>query len=321
MAPNTAIARSSNGSRASTPASKDNVEKLLRLVGFSFGRKKYLFAPAHRERVHRALGAITTRGRIGQQPTVIRRVTTIYRTSIHTHHLYPSFDIESARFWQAVLSDVRKEIPQISEELDIRALINIISTYTQGYADAHEEEMIKEAEKDDIASDEDDTFDVSKPFQASTDPRKILQPLVRAWARIFRKRQLSKPATADIPSETTKKPATPYPVQQPGEANTSYIRRLQETISAHVKEISSIKRAQEASDTHNQNLTDRLCASLDRSDTHLRQARLDADGGEDSPWVHYKDYANELGIESGTTDDEEGDQDWVEDGQDSDDDP
>lgn len=294
-----------------TPVNKAKLDKIVRLPGFKFDRK-HLFLPYYRDAIYPMLGALTTTGREGRQATVLRRVTIIYRNAIHTHRLYPTYNLESPGFWAAVLSDVRKEAPQITEGLNVPVLMNIVSVYTQGYA---EEQSEKDGEK---SSGEDTELDVTKPSKASTDPKKILLPLVRAWAKLFRKHLAKKQQKTLESVNGSAQTAAVYPPRLPKETASYYITRLRIRIEDMAKEIASLKQQQDVADEHNDDRFNGLYATLDRTDAKLKEAesearltKLGVGTGEDDPWVPWREYEAHLGILADRREEGEGEGDAV----------
>ncbi|CAN8105354.1 unnamed protein product [Discula destructiva] len=301
---------SSESPSINSPLSKGKLERLVRLSGFKFRRKR-LFDSSHRDSIHHALGAINNKGRAGNQPTVTRRVTTIFRNAILTRRLYPGYDIESQDFWDAVLSDVRKEASQITQHLNVRAVVDIVSVYTQAYAEAHPED-------EESGNSSEDNLSVTKSCKTPNNPKKVLLSLIRVWAKLFREHQAEKAtmasavaeakAAAKALSSSSEPPTNPLPLQSPDESDTEYIARLQDTIkkmaaakTASAIEIVSLKRQQVMADAHNIDRVARLHGTLDRMDVKLKEVqaelrleKMGVGGGEDDPWVPWKDYAGTL---------------------------
>lgn len=303
------FSRSNSPQPADAPVAKHKLDKVMRLPGFAFS-KKHLFQPRNRDSIYRTTGAITTTGREGRQPTVLRRIIIIYRNAIQTSRLFPSYNIETHHFWAAVLSDVRKETPQMTADLSVAAMMDIVSVYTQAWADAQDGAEDQEG----VSSGEETELDVTKPFKPSTDPRKILLPLVRAWARAFRKHKASTPRKTPTPEPAAEPAAQPAPVtayhaRVPEETDAEYISRLQKTIESMAADNAALKEQQEVSDELNEDRLDRLNATLERTESKLREAesqlrlaKLGVGGEEDDPWVSWKMYEAQLDIPGGKSD-------------------
>lgn len=272
---------------------------------FSFPRQA-LFAPFHRAPIHRALGAVNRQGRPGKQLTVMKRVTLLFRLATQTHLFYPSFDLESKMFWTTVLSDVREEEPMSAQELNAQSLAEVVSVYTQAYANRRDER------DDDEADGFYSAFELLTPNKRRVNPKNTLLSLVRVWAKLFRAHKIQKkPKHITHKSEDvdTNDNAlqTCCPDQLPNETDADYISRLKATLKhtiatekAAQDEINYLKRSQKSADALNRDRNDRLHATLDRMDVKLKQTerelrleRMGA-GGEDDPWVPFRDYAYQL---------------------------
>ncbi|KAJ4387279.1 hypothetical protein N0V93_007868 [Gnomoniopsis smithogilvyi] len=296
---------------STSPASPQTIEKILRLcpTSFSFPRQP-LFTSPNRDTIHRALGAVNRKGRVGNHPTVLKRVTLLFRLALQTHIFYPSFDVESKKFWTTVLSDVREGEPFVAQELrSAQALAEVVSVYTQAYANRH-------GEGDDEGEEHDNGFqagfELLTPNKRQLDPKKTLISLVRVWAELFRTHKAKKSLPKTIGHEPTntainKPPQALYPEQLPNESDAAYIDRLKISMKAMATaekaaqdEITELRRRQAMADEYNKNHNIRLHATLDRMDARLKQTerelrleRMGA-GGEDDPWVPFRDYAYQL---------------------------
>lgn len=299
-------------------ATSQTVHKILRLFrsSFCFSRHSPTFHPSHRQSIHTALGAVNRQGRAGKQSTVVKRVTLIFRLAIQTHLFYPSYDFETKTFWTTVLADVREEEPLIEQELDAAALADVVGVYTQAYADAHGEED-EDEDKDDNDNGFDEAFELMTPKKRNIDPRKKLVSLVRMWAKLFRIHKAKKgpKPTATAANEpghqaTTNTPSTStMPDQLPNESDAAYITRLQSTLQSTAKAekaaqdtITELQRSQALADEYHKNHNARLHATIDRMDAKIKdlesELRLEkmgaGGGGEDDPWVPWREYAAQL---------------------------
>lgn len=322
---NNANKRPPIGRHTASTASADSetIHKILRLFpsSFCFPRHTTLFQRSHRQSIHTALGAVNRQGRAGKQSTVLKRVTLVFRLAIQTHLFYPSYNLETKTFWATVLADVREEEPLIEHELDAAALAEVVGVYTQAYADAHGEE--DENDGDDDNSGFDAAFELLTPKKGNIDPRKKLVSLVRMWAKLFRIHKLKmapKSTTITAAAAATNKPdhqvlknntasTSAIPNQLPSESDAAYITRLQTTIKcsttaekAAQETITELQRSQVLADDHHKNHNARLHATIDRMDAKIkdleRELRLEkmgaGGGGEDDPWVPWRDYAGHL---------------------------
>lgn len=145
--------------------------------------------------------------------------------------------------------------------------------------------------------------------------------MVRGWAKLFRTHRAKKTfkgsTTAAAAANTTHEPqhqastnapsASAMPEQLPNESETDYIARLQSAIKsttaaeqAAQDSITELKRSQVLADEFHRNHDARLHATIDRMDAKIkdleRQLRLEkmGAGGEDDPWVPWREYAGHL---------------------------
>lgn len=318
---NNANKRPPVGRHTASAASADSetIHKILRLFpsSFCFPRHSPLFQRSHRQSIHTALGAVNRQGRAGKQSTVLKRVTLIFRLALQTHLFYPSYNLETKTFWATVLADVREEEPLIEQELDAAALAEVVGVYTQAYADAHGEEGEKDGD-DDNNSGFDAAFELLTPKKGNIDPRKKLVSLVRMWAKLFRihkSKKAPKSTTTTSANEpncqtmTNNPTASTVPDRLPNESDAAYITRLQTTIKSTTaaektaqNTITELQRSQVLADDHHKNHNARLHATIDRMDTKIkdleRELRLEkmgaGGGGEDDPWVPWREYAGHL---------------------------
>lgn len=312
-----------------SPASPQSIDRILRLFpsSFCFPRHSPIFHPSHRQSIRTALGALNRQGRAGKQATVLKRVTLIYRLAIQTHLFYPSYDLEAKTFWTTVLADIQEEEPLIEQELDAAALAEVVGVYTQAYANARGEED-DDDDNDDEDDDEDEVnvfdaaFEALTPKKRNTDPRKKLVSLVRVWAKLFRAHKAKKASkcttttaatTTDTTLELQHQAITNTPSEStmsdklPNELDDAYIKRLQFTIKSTIAaektardSIIELKRSQALADEYHKTHNARLHATIDRMDAKIkdleRELRLEriGAGGEDDPWVPWREYAGQL---------------------------
>ncbi|KAF3763360.1 hypothetical protein M406DRAFT_331884 [Cryphonectria parasitica EP155] len=313
--------RSANSSTSTSPTtpstpspfrspsvSPQKLDALLRLPNFTFrrpatrGRNKGAnpFHPTLRATIARALGAETRTGRAGRQATVARRVGLVFRHAVRTHRLFPSFELETEHFWDAVLDGLRREDGELATALRGGVVMEVVGVYADAYVREHGEGEGREEEEEEEEEEELRGKGKSPATPPPPPPRKALLDAVREWCEIFREYR------HDKTERMAERDAPAYPPRKKGEMDGAYIARLQaaaeEVAANRARQEAKARRVKQVSEMEHEK--DRMLwyAAMDRLDGRLNEMewenRLLQVGGteEDDPWVPWKVQVEGLGL-------------------------
>lgn len=276
----------SHTSQVTTPIRPETIEKRLRLEGFFFPRNKSIFDQRDQQtpRILRALGVVSKNGNLGGHHTVAKKLHVIFKAAVDITVRYPSFDLQRLNFWEALVTEIERQDPQITvslgpDDVIIRSLTTIVSAYAEGYVQAN-----------DMDEDQQHSSWSSSTRSPAASPDANLLSSTRAWCKAFQAHPsyIAKTSPTQINAVTGGSKQVSPTQQRAGESHEQYVARLRSAhreAQAGNKNLEAARRhADRANQLYHHELydqQDRAQARIKRLEGEIRELRAGGPRGSD----------------------------------------